>query len=73
MKRKGFVVPVREVKKRKKREGWIPYASEDMKWDGAKELVEKLKKNGKYEDVEVRRRKPERGVRYGRIYVKPKI
>lgn len=66
---KGLFVPYEKATKRK-REGWIPYTSCDLKWDGAKQLAKELRKSGRYEDVEVRRRKPERGIRYGRIYVK---
>lgn len=47
----------------------IPYDTCDMEWQACQKLAAELRASGQYSRVEVRRRQPEDGREYGRIYV----
>ena len=46
-----------------------PYTSEDYSLEFCKKRAKELRESGKYKRVVIRRKEPENGREYGRIYV----
>jgi hypothetical protein len=48
---------------------WMPYTSEDYTMESCRRQAEELRSSGRYQRVEIRRKRSEDGVEFGRVYV----
>ena len=50
----------------------IQWHVSDLKWDSCEQIAKECRESGLYDFVEIRKRKPENGVRFGKVFVRRK-
>ena len=51
----------------------IQWCKADLRMDACKQIAQECRESGKYDLVEIRKRRPEAGVKFGKVFVRRKM